>query len=89
MEILFEIIFEVYAELMMLIVPEKNVTKAHKIISAVISLIVLVGVLALALFGVALIIDEGNLLGILPLSFALIISVLQIGLGIFLYNKNH
>lgn len=90
MDIVIEIILEFYMEMMMLIVPDKNmVTKKHRIIAAVIALIVIAGIFALVIFGLTLIIDKGNLLGIIPLSFAIIISAVQIVLGIVFYKKNH
>jgi hypothetical protein len=77
-------------EMIMLIVPDKNmVTKKHRIIASVIALIVIAGIFALVIFGLTLIIDKGNLLGIIPLSFAIIISAVQIVLGIVFYKKNH
>ena len=90
MDIVIEIILEFYMEMMMLIVPDKNmVTKKHRIIAAVIALIVIAGIFALVIFGLTLIIDKGNLLGIIPLSFAIIISAVQMVLGIVFYKKNH
>ena len=90
MDIVIEIILEFYMEMMMLIVPDKNmVTKKHRIIAAVIALIVIAGIFALVIFGLTLIIDKGNLLGIIPLSLAIIISAVQIVLGIVFYKKNH
>ena len=90
MDIVIEIILEFYMEMMMLIVPDKNmVKKKHRIIAAVIALIVIAGIFALVIFGLTLIIDKGNLLGIIPLSFAIIISAVQMVLGIVFYKKNH
>ena len=90
MDIVIEIFIELYMELMFLIVPDKGmVTKKHRIIATVIALIVLAGICFLIIFGLTLIIDKGNLLGIIPLAFAIIISVVQIVLGIVLYKKNH
>ena len=90
MDVIVEILIEVYMELMMLIVPDKKmVTKKHRIIAIIIALFVLAGIFALIIFGLTLIIDKNNFLGIIPLSFAIIISIAQIVLGIILYKKNH
>lgn len=89
MDILVEALIEVYMELMMLIVPEKNLTKKHIIIAKVIAICVIFGVFALVLWGVYLIADKSNMLGILPIAFAVIISALQIIFGIILYKKHH
>ncbi len=74
---------------MFLIVPEKNETKKHKIIAAVIALIVIASIFALIILGVVLIFEKNILLGIIPLSFAIIIFVVQIIFGIKLFNKNY
>lgn len=89
MDFLMELLFEVYLDLMMLIVPEKNISKKHKNIAKVIAILVLFGVLALAFWGIVLIVDYNNLLGIIPLAVAIIISLAQIILSIILYNKFH
>ena len=89
MDFLMELLFEVYLDLMMLIVPEKNISKKHKNIAKVIAILVLFGVIALAFWGIVLIVDNSNLLGIIPLAVAIIISLAQIVLSIILYNKFH
>ena len=89
MDILVEIFLEIYMELMLLVVPEKNISKKHKAIAKIIAIAVLLVVLALAVWGIILIVDYSNLLGIIPLAFAIVISVFQIVFGIVLYKKNH
>ena len=89
MDILIEIFLEVYMELMMLIVPEKNITKKHQTIAKIIAIVVLFGVMALAVWGIVLIWEQGNLLGIAPLGFAIAFSLFQIIFGIVFYKKNH
>ena len=89
MDILIEILLEVYMELMLLIVPEKNITKKHIIIAKIIAICVLIGLFALVLLGIYLIAEKNRLIGILPIAIAVIISVAQIVLGIVFYNKNH
>ena len=89
MDFLIEFILEIYMELMMLIIPEKNVTKKHKLIAKLFAIFVLFITLALVVWGCVLIIDYNNLLGIIPLAIALLISLLQIIFGIILYKRNH
>ena len=89
MDILFEIFLEIYMELMILIVSEKNVTKVHKFIAKVIAIVVLLGIFALVIYGAILWGDYGNKLGIIPITIAIIISVVQITFGIILYKKHH
>ena len=88
MDIVIEFFLEVYMELMMLIVPETS-DKKRKIIASILAIIVLAITFALVIWGLTLIIDYSNLLGIIPLAFAIIISIVQITFGIILYNKNH
>lgn len=88
MELLGEILFEVYGELMFLIIPEKRLDKKYVIITKIIAVLVFIGVIALAFWGAALVMDN-NPIGILPISIAVAISLLQIIGGILLYRKHH
>ena len=88
MEFLMEIVFEVYLELMMLIVPEKEVsTKKHRFFAAVLAITVLSVVLALAVWGLVLLIDCRDMRGLIPLVAAIFISAFQIGFGVYLFFK--
>ena len=89
MDFLFEILFEVYGELMLLIVPEKGRSKRYRILAKLVAALVLLGVVALALWGIILITDYGNLAGIAPLAGACAISIAQIVAGILLFKRNH
>ena len=86
MEFLLEIVFEIYLELMMFIVPEKKATtKKYRIITAFIAIVVLVGVLALFIWGCVLICDYNNKLGIIPIVVAIVLSIFQIVSGFVLH----
>ena len=89
MDIIVEVLLEIYMEFMLLIVPEKNLSKKHIIIAKVIAITVIIGLFALTLWGVYLIADKHSMLGLLPISVAAAISVIQIALGIFFYKKHH
>ena len=89
MDLLAEILFEVYGELMFLIVPEKRTSKKYAIIAKVIAVLVFIGVIALVLWGAILIADHNNLIGIVPISIAAGISLAQIIAGIVLFKKHH
>lgn len=88
-EFLGEFILEVYLELMMLIVPEKNLTKRQIFIAKLLAVFVILLVIFLLIFGCVLIFENNNLLGIIPFSLSIIISIVQIVFGIILYKKNH
>lgn len=88
MELLIEILLEVYMELMFLIVPEDKRRKKHRIITAIIAIVITFGLIALGVWGVYLIADEKNLWGILPLAVAILLSIAQITAGIILWIKN-
>lgn len=89
MELLAEILFEVYGELMFLIIPEKRMNKKYVIIAKTIAVLVFIGVIALVLWGAILISDYNNLIGIVPISIAVVISLAQIIAGIVLFKKHH
>jgi len=89
MELLGEIILELYGELMFLIVPEKNADKKKTILTKVLAATFFLISVALAFWGIVLLADNHNLIGILPLSLAILFSLVQIIAGIILYNKNH
>ncbi len=87
MDFLFEFLLEIYIELMMLVVPEEKATsKKYRIIITIIASLVLFGILALAAWGIVLIADEKNALGWIPLSFAILLSLAQIILGIIFHR---
>ena len=89
MELLAEILFEVYAELMFLIIPEKKMSKKYVMLAKVIAILVFIGVIALALWGIVLISEYNDLIGIIPISIAVVISLAQIIAGIVLFKKHH
>lgn len=84
-----EIFLEIYLEMMFLIVPEKNISKKHQIIAKIVAVCIMLGLIVLAVWGVILIVDYNNLLGIIPISAAVIVSLIQIIAGWMLYKKNH
>ena len=89
MDLLFEIVFEVWGELMLLVIPEENVSPRHKLAAKMIAVTVLLGVIALALWGVYLITEVGTMLGVIPIAVAAVVSIAQIVAGIVLYRKHH
>ena len=89
MDFIIEFILELYGELMMIFVPEKNLSKKHIIIAKVIALCVVFASFALIIWGIYLISEKNSMLGILPLAAAVIISLVQIILGIIIYKKYH
>lgn len=89
MDILVEIILEVYMELMMLIVPEKNISKKHIVIAKVLAIAMIALVFGLVIWGCVLLIEKDSLLGVIPIAVAVAISAAQIVFGIVLYKKNH
>lgn len=89
MDLLVEILIEVYGELMFLIIPEKNRSKKYIWISKIIAVVVFFAVIALAIWGIVLILEYNNLWGIAPIALAVVISFAQIIAGIVLFKKNH
>lgn len=89
MELLAEILFEVYGELMFLIIDEKNRSKKYIWISRIIAVVVFLTVITLSIWGIVLISDYNNIWGIAPIAVAIVISLAQIIAGIVLFKKNH
>ena len=89
MDIVIEILIEIYMELMLLVVPEKNATKKHIWIAKIVAILVVLGVVALVIWGGVLIAEYNNLWGIFPITVAVVISLAQIIAGIILYKKHH
>ncbi len=89
MDFLIEFFIEIYMELMLLIVPEKNITKKHRTLAILLAFLVLCAVFALAVWGLVLLIDYDKLVGAIPLTLAILISLAQIVAGIILYKKRH
>ena len=83
MDIIFEILIEIYMELMMLVVPEEKATKKrYRVLAVIIALIGVAATIASLVYGLYLIIDNDNLLGIIPIAVAVILSISQITAGI-------
>ena len=88
MELIFEIFFEVYVELMLYIVPEEKVTsKKYRILTVFFALFVLLGVFALFIWGCVLISDYNSKLGIIPIIIAIVLSIVQIIAGFILHDR--
>ena len=83
MDILFEFFIEIYMELMMLVVPEEKKTKKrYRVLAIIIALIGIAATIASLVYGLHLIIDKDNLVGIIPIAIAVLLSLAQITAGI-------
>ena len=90
MDLLYEILFEVYLELMMLIVPEKKASsKKYRIITMLIAVTVLLGVIVLFVWGGVLVFDNKDNRGYTLFIIAIIISVAQIITGVVMFFKKN
>ena len=89
MELVIEIILEIYLELMVLIVPEKNASKKHILIAKILAVCVSIALAAFVIWGFVLIVDYNNMWGIVPITIAIILSLAQRVAGIVLYKKHH
>ncbi len=88
MDIVIEILLEIYGELMMLIVPERKASsKVYRALTIVVALSLIACVAALVIWGLCLIIDHNNKLGYIPIAIAAVISIVQIAAGIVLYGR--
>ena len=90
MEFLFELFFEVYIELMMYIIPEEKATlKRYRVLAIIIATIVLLGNLALFIWGGILLFERHSFLGLVPIAVAILFSLAQIFLGFILDQKKN
>ena len=87
-ELLGEVFVELYMELMFLIVPERYINEKFRPIAIALALAGLVGVIALILWGFSLV-DHGHHWGGFLIAAGILISLAQIIAGILLYKKNH
>jgi len=89
MELLMEILFEVYVELMMFMVPEKGETsKKYRKAAICVALTVLLSVFALFIWGCVLT-EKNDPIGWILIAIAIVISAIQIIAGIILYVKKY
>ncbi|MBQ8496927.1 MAG: hypothetical protein IJ489_05660 [Clostridia bacterium] len=88
-DFLLELIVTLYAELMVLIVPEeKRNGKAFRTAVAIFAGIMILGLMAMAMFGIYFVADGRNpVLGWILLIGAIVLSVAQITVGIILKSK--
>ena len=87
MDILIEILLELYMELMILIIPEDKRNKKYRLIALIVAIVCTFGLMALGIWGVYLVVERDSLLGIIPIAIAGVLSAVQIGFGIYLCNK--
>ncbi len=89
MDILIEVLLDIYMECMFLIIPEEKRTKKHYLLAKIIAAICTLGILALGCWGIVWIWEENNPWGWLPFGIALLLSTAQITLGIIMTVKRY
>ncbi len=87
LEFFAELFLTVYMELMLYVAPQKKaVTKKHRTAAKIIAVTVLVLVLGLVFWGVILVVN-GMLWGLILICLSVVISAVQIALGLTLKRK--
>lgn len=89
MDILIEVVLDLYLELMVMIVPEKNVTKGMRVLAIIIAIVFAFGLPALFLFGVSLLFEKNTVWGLILIIVSALLVLAQIIAGIVLYKKHH
>ena len=89
MDILIEVVLELYLELMVMIVPEKNVTKGMRVLAIIIAIVFAFGLPALFLFGASLLFEKNTVWGLILMIVSALLVLAQIIAGIVLYKKHH
>lgn len=89
MEIILEVIIELYLELMCIIVPEKNITKGMRVLAIIIAIVLALGLPALFFWGFYLWIEKSIVWGVMLMVVSVALVLAQIIAGIVLYKKHH
>ena len=89
MDILIEVILDLYLELMVMIVPEKNVTKGMRVLAIIIAIVLAIGLPALFLLGASLLFEKNTVWGLILMIVSVVLVLAQIIAGIVLYKKHH
>ena len=89
MEIIFEVVIELYLELMCIIVPEKNITKGMRVLAIIIAIVLALGLPLLFFEGSYLWLEKNMVLGIILMIVSAVLVLAQIIAGIVLYKKHH
>ena len=89
MDILIEVILELYLELMVMIVPKKNVTKGMRVLAIIIAIVLAIGLPALFLLGASLLFEKNTVWGLILMIVSALLVLAQIIAGIVLYKKHH
>ena len=84
---LISLLFWLYIELMLLVVPKASKSKWCTFFAKLVALLVLLGVFVLLVWGATLVGDYGDPIGWIPLIAAAVLSVAQIVAGILLCRR--
>jgi hypothetical protein len=83
MDFLIQILFEVFVEAMFAIVPDGHRSKAVRVIAYIIALAVLIGVIALFIWGIVLL-EDGNKWGVLPITASVLLCLAWFAAGLII-----
>lgn len=89
MDILIEVVLDLYLELMVMIVPKKNVTKGMRVLAIIIAIVLALGLPALFLLGASLLFEKNTVWGLILMIVSALLVLAQIIAGIVLYKKHH
>lgn len=89
MDFLIEVVLDLYLELMVMIVPEKNVTKGMRVLAIIIAIVLAIGLPALFLLGASLLFEKNTVWGLILMIVSAVLVLAQIIASIVLYKKHH
>lgn len=89
MDILIEVVLDLYLELMVMIVPKRNVTKGMRVLAIIIAIVFAFGLPALFLLGASLLFEKNTVWGLILMIVSALLVLAQIIAGIVLYKKHH
>lgn len=88
MDLLFEILIDMYVELMMSVIPEADeASRKYRIIALAFALTGFILCAALFVWGGVLLFDRDNKLGLIPIVFSVAFSLAQIIVGLVIRCK--
>lgn len=78
MDILIEVIIDIYGEIVFGMIPEKGLTERARRLLKLLAAVVFLGMVALTAVGTYYLFEEGRLIGLLPLGIALALLIAHV-----------
>lgn len=87
-EFIVEFFLDIYMELVSHLLKRERLTRGQRVLATVLAVLVALSVLFLAFWGLYLLVEAGDLFGLVPLLIAVAVSGVQITAALVLRKKN-